>query len=275
MKALPLMSYDSCLKVRDGALVLWNQASHERKSWEPRKFPYDTIVADPLGGFVTFPALRWLAEEGVTVSVLDFNGWPISTILPDTSPNVSRRIEQFEAFHDPKRRYVIAKQIVERKTGKPAPAWAMRLNDLRLWEGQEAADYWASKGIVRSYPHARDPVNARLNYAFGLLESRVRTVVHSLGYDPALGYLHEPQDGKSAFVYDLMEGWRELTVNAVLPCAVGTNLKRTGFYQSFRKGWRLRPNAAARVIEVFSEVFTPAEEESVESWASELIRSGG
>jgi CRISPR/Cas system-associated endonuclease Cas1 len=122
MTALPLLSYESCLKIRNGELVLSNQATRESQSWGPRKFPYDTLVADLLGGFVTFPALRWLAEEGVTVSVLDFNGWPISTILPDTSPNDSRRLEQFEAHRDPKRRYATAKQIVERKTAT-VPFW--------------------------------------------------------------------------------------------------------------------------------------------------------
>jgi CRISPR/Cas system-associated endonuclease Cas1 len=272
MNVLPMLSYRSCLKVRDGALVLFNQSTKEQTEWDPRRFPFDTVVADPLGGFVTFPALRWLAEEGVTVSLLDFNGWPIGTFLPDVSPNVTRRLEQTRAFLDPARRYQIAKQIVERKVGKAAPAWAMRLNDLRLWEGQEAAAYWASKGIVRSYPHARDPVNARLNYAFGLLESRVRTAIHRAGYDPAIGFLHEPQDGKSAFVYDLMEGWRDLTVSVVLPCSTGTNLKRTGYYEMFRKGWRMRPHAAARVIEVFSAAFTAEEEDEVTAWASQLVR---
>ncbi len=56
--------------------------------------------------------------------------------------------------------------------------------------------------------HATHPVNAMLNYAYGVLESQVRTATVASGLDPAIGYLHACRPGRAALVYDLMEPFR-------------------------------------------------------------------
>jgi CRISPR-associated endonuclease Cas1 len=56
--------------------------------------------------------------------------------------------------------------------------------------------------------HATHPVNALLNYAYGLLETEVRIAVVAAGLDPTIGYLHARRPGRVALVYDLMEPLR-------------------------------------------------------------------
>lgn len=268
-RALTLAEPRLALKVSDGKLVLGKDGGRLAE-WSPRKFGYGLVTLDPNGGFVTNLALRWLAEEGVTVSLLDFNGWPILTALPDTSSNVLPRLEQMRAYLDPARRVRIARAILEAKHGgQPVPPIYRTIPDLLAYEARVAADYWASKGIERSYPHARDRANALLNYGFGLLETRVRIVLHRLGWDPAIGWLHEPQDGKSAAVYDVMEPWRDLVTRTVLHA--NPKLGRDAFYPMFRKGWRLRPATARRASEVVMSSISDSTEESISAFARSLL----
>jgi CRISPR/Cas system-associated endonuclease Cas1 len=174
MKPLVLTAYDWCLKVRNGKLVLFDQATRELREWAPAEFPYDTVVCDPLGSFVTFPALRWLAERRAVLTLLNFNGRPILTALPDHPINGRERIAQLSAHIDPEKRLEIAKTIVAAKTGCAVPEQVRSRSHLLMWEAQQAEAYWRALGIVRDYPHARDPKNLAINYSFGLLESAAR-----------------------------------------------------------------------------------------------------
>lgn len=268
MKPLVLARPRMALKVSGGKLVLAQDRSR-LADWSARRFPYDSVILDPNGGFVTNLAFRWLAEEGVSVSLLDFNGWPIMTALPDSPAVVLPRLEQMRAFLDPARRARNARRILEAKLGHLVPPIYRTIPDLLAYEAREAAEYWAARGIERTYPRARDRANALLNYGFGLLEARVRMVVHRLGLDPAVGFLHEAQDGKSAFVYDLMEPWRDLIVRTVLP--LNPKLGRHAFTAVYRKGWRLNPSVAGRVVEAVSLVLTAEFELSVATLARSLV----
>ena len=56
--------------------------------------------------------------------------------------------------------------------------------------------------------NASHPVNAMLNYAYAVLESRVRLEIVAHGYDPMIGYLHSYDKDRAALVFDLMEPLR-------------------------------------------------------------------
>ena len=64
--------------------------------------------------------------------------------------------------------------------------------------------------------HATHPVNALLNYAYGLLETEVRIAAVAAGLDPTIGYLHTRRPGRVALVYDLMEPLRPRVDQGVL-----------------------------------------------------------
>jgi CRISPR-associated protein Cas1 len=253
MRPLLLTTYGSCLKTQDRKLVLWNQDSGERSEWSPSKFPYDSVVVENLGGLVTFPALRWLATNGVSLTALDFNGGVLASYLPESPANPRDRLAQLRAFDDPHARLGVARAILEAKLRKPVPSPLPTVNALLLYEAHEADRYWKELGIVRDYPDARDPTNSTLNYAFGLLESRARLAVHRLGLDPSIGFLHEPQNYKSAFVYDVMEPFRDSTVSIALK--VKARLKHGDFVEVFGHGLRLRPEGAHRLVTEFARSF--------------------
>jgi CRISP-associated protein Cas1 len=79
-------------------------------------------------------------------------------------------------------------------------------------------DRRSSKLGNRFHPNrnATHPVNAMLNYAYGVLESKIRMQVVASGLDPTIGILHGNARGQHGLVYDLMEPSRPLVDRKVL-----------------------------------------------------------
>jgi CRISPR/Cas system-associated endonuclease Cas1 len=266
MKPLLLTTYGSCLKTQDRKLVLWNQDNGSRKEWSPGEFGYDSVITENLGGFVTFPALRWLATNGVSLTMLDFDGRPSISCLSDRPTSTKNRLAQIAAFVDATRRVNVARFILESKLGRPIPPTLRTIPDLLMYEANEAAKEWAALGITRDYPHARDPANACLNYAYGLLESRARLACHRAGLEETIGFLHTPQDSKDALVYDVMEPMRASVTATALK--VRRALSSRDFGEVFGHGLRLRPEAAHRLVRDFARSF---DEDSLSEFVANLI----
>ena len=60
----------------------------------------------------------------------------------------------------------------------------------------------------RSSRPAKDPFNAFLNYAYGILYSRVERVLVLAGIEPYLGFLHRDDYNQLSMVYDFIEPYR-------------------------------------------------------------------
>ena len=259
MKPLLLTTWGSCLKTHDRKLVLRNQDSGEEKEWLSVDFPYDSIIVENLGGFVTFPALRWLASNGISLTALDFNGKLLASYLPEVTFNPHARLGQIAAYLDLDSRIKIARFILESKLGKSVPIGLQTLDDLLTFEAREAVRFYADFGITRDYPNARDSTNAALNYAFGLLASRARFAIHRASLEPTVGFLHVPQKSKSALVYDVMEPFRSLTVRTALD--VRSELTSRDFMDVYGIGLKLRPRGAQRLVTAFARTFPEKEME--------------
>jgi CRISPR-associated protein Cas1 len=77
--------------------------------------------------------------------------------------------------------------------------------------------------------NASHPVNAMFNYAYAVLESRVRSEIVAHGYDPTIGYLHSFNKDRSALVFDLMEPLRPIADCAVLELVHSNTLEAADF----------------------------------------------
>lgn len=69
-----------------------------------------------------------------------------------------------------------------------------------------------------------DPVNALLSFAYALLTKDLTIVCHTIGFDPFLGFFHEPRFGRPALALDLMEGFRPLVADSVVITALNTRM---------------------------------------------------
>jgi CRISPR/Cas system-associated endonuclease Cas1 len=243
MRGLILSTNGSSLVLRGGKLVHWVKRVGAVESWDPAALPFDRVSVECWGGSVTWPALRVLADRGVPVTVLSFDGRIVTSVLPAGSDHANDRLAQLRAHLDPRRRAEIARFILSKKLGHEPPASLRSIDDLRLYEAREAERYWTAWKVVREYPHARDVRNCCLNYSFGILESIVRTAVHRKGLDPTVGFLHVPREGKDSFIYDTMEPFRNRVVEAVQRI----RLTNRDAHSVFRIGLKLRADAAKKI----------------------------
>lgn len=92
-------------------------------------------------------------------------------------------------------------------------------------EGRAAAGYWEAIRAVVKVPAdwpgrtgrgATDPVNAALNYGYGILYSQVERAIVLAGLDPYAGFIHADRPGKPSLVCDLIEEFRAPVVDRTI-----------------------------------------------------------
>ena len=89
-------------------------------------------------------------------------------------------------------------------------------------EGRAAQRYWdALRTVVpesynwpgRVTRGAQDPINAALNYGYGILYGQVERALVLAGLDPYGGFIHADRPGKPSLVFDLIEEFRAVVVD--------------------------------------------------------------
>jgi len=87
-------------------------------------------------------------------------------------------------------------------------------------EGRAGKHYWegvktllGDKFSGREHRGAEDPVNAMLNYGYGILYSKVWAALLQAGLEPFAGFLHTDRPGKPSLVLDCVEEFRQAVVD--------------------------------------------------------------
>jgi CRISPR-associated protein Cas1 len=62
----------------------------------------------------------------------------------------------------------------------------------------------------------RDPVNALLSLAYSLLAKDLTITCYAVGFDPYIGFCHQPRFGRPALALDLMEQFRPLIADSAV-----------------------------------------------------------
>ena len=70
----------------------------------------------------------------------------------------------------------------------------------------------------------RDPVNALLSLAYSVLSKDLAIVCHAIGFDPFIGYYHQPRYGRAPLALDLMEPFRPLIADSAVLSAINTRM---------------------------------------------------
>ena len=122
-------------------------------------------------------------------------------------------------------------QTIDQITGlrdKIHEAEAEKITDiedsLRGWEGTAGRIYFQQLSSLlvpkyrfngRSYRPAEDPFNAFLNYAYGILYSRVEKALVLAGLDPYTGFMHRDDYNTKSLVFDFIEPYRIIAEEVV------------------------------------------------------------
>jgi CRISPR-associated protein Cas1 len=109
-------------------------------------------------------------------------------------------------------------------------------------EGAPAGMTFDFDGRNRRPP--RDPVNALLSLGYALLTKDVTIKLLAVGFDPYLGFYHQPRYGRPALALDIMEEFRPLIVDSAVLTAINTGVIQAGDF--IRRGGAVALTQAAR-----------------------------
>ena len=103
-------------------------------------------------------------------------------------------------------------------------------------------------GWRKTGQNARHPVNAMLNYGYGILAAELRTAVVSAGFDPGIGIMHGTKHNRIPLVYDVMEPLRPIVDAAILKFVLGHEFSPGDFTINNWGGCRINPQMATQIV---------------------------
>jgi CRISPR-associated protein Cas1 len=106
--------------------------------------------------------------------------------------------------------------------------------------------------VHRNRRPPRDAVNALLSLAYSVLAKDLTIVCHAVGFDPYLGFYHQPRFGRAALALDLMEPFRALVADSAVLSAINTRMVTPGDFIRTGQAVALKPqgrNAFFRAYE--------------------------
>lgn len=314
MRFLLLNGHGISFKVEKAKLLIKDgrySINEELKEYvfRPKKIPYDNIIIYGRSGDISIEAIRWLIKHNVAITILNWDGKLLTTILPPESVQVKTKFEQYSSYRDSSLRLELAKKFIEAKfaRSKILLEWlklrynkieydfskeeeslerALTFNEILLIEARVAGEYW--KQLIKAIPEkyefdkrqykdtpygASDQVNCMLNYGYAILESECLRAINIVGLDPHVGFLHEMKMGSKSLAYDLQEPFRFLIDLAVISAIEKNKIDNKDFIRTENYNLRLRPSGAKKLMEEISIWFNRRVEykEQMFKWGNVLI----
>ena len=217
----------------------------------------------------------WCSGSGRVV------GWAASASRPNGWPRVRQHV-QSEAGHLGLARAFVAAKICNQATLMRRRGEATAVSDeLRSLqrraatatsvpevfgiEGDAAARYFSAFGsmltekaraagvafIRRERRPAGDPVNAALNYVYGLLVADLIRAVVACGLDPHAGFLHSSRRNKPALALDLAEEFRAPVADSVVIGVFNNGELKPSDFSTVGDAARLRQDGRRALVSAY------------------------
>jgi CRISPR-associated protein Cas1 len=106
---------------------------------------------------------------------------------------------------------------------------------------ESATPAWTFDFTTRNRRPPRDPVNALLSLAYSLLAKDCLIAAHATGFDPYLGFYHQPRFGRPALALDLMEEFRPLIADSVVLTLLNNQMLTPGHFVQAGDSCNLSP----------------------------------
>jgi CRISPR-associated protein Cas1 len=132
-------------------------------------------------------------------------------------------------------------------------AGMIKVNDVpgeSLAEGNHAFTF-DFNGRNRRPP--RDPVNALLSLAYSLLAKDLTFICHTVGFDPHLGFYHQPRFGRPSLALDLMEPFRPLIADSTVLSAINTRMVTERDFIQTGNATALTPNGRKAFFRAYEQ----------------------
>ncbi len=99
----------------------------------------------------------------------------------------------------------------------------------------------------------RDAVNALLSLGYSLLARDCTVAAHAVGFDPYVGFYHQPRFGRPALALDLMEEFRPLVADSVALTAMNTRIIAPGDFVRAGDAVNLSPAGRKRFFTAYEQ----------------------
>lgn len=227
-------------------------------------------------------------RRSIPVLYLSTGGWFYGMVESMPHKNVVLRQQQYAWAADPRRCLKLARRFVQGKIlncrtmlrRNLAEAAPEILGDLKTYagqarrapglpellgiEGNAAHRYFGSFGGMlkngdalpfdfngRNRRPPRDPVNALLSFAYSMLVREWTVALLGTGFDPFMGFYHQPRYGRPALALDLMEEFRPLIADSTVLTVINNGeVRRSDFIQRMGSV-ALTPEGRARFLAAF------------------------
>jgi CRISP-associated protein Cas1 len=164
-----------------------------------------------------------------------------------------------------------ASALVQMKCAMDAAERAETVDELLGIEGNAARVYFQNFGGMikpddpfgesefnfdfnqRNRRPPRDPINALLSLAYSVLSKDLTIVCHAVGFDPFLGFYHQPRFGRAALALDLMEPFRPLIADSAVLNAVNTRMVAPGDFVRAGNSVALTPNGRKAFFRAYEQ----------------------
>ena len=97
----------------------------------------------------------------------------------------------------------------------------------------------------------RDPVNALLSFLYAMLTKEMVVTLIGVGFDPYLGFYHQPRYGRPALALDLMEEFRPLVADSVVIGMINNGEVRVSDFINRAGAVALTDSGRRRVLEAY------------------------
>jgi CRISPR-associated protein Cas1 len=122
-----------------------------------------------------------------------------------------------------------------------------------MLKADEGAEVPVFDFTARNRRPPRDPVNALLSLGYSLLTRDLTITCHAVGFDPFIGFYHQPRFGRPALALDLMEGFRPLIVDSAVITAINTRMVTRDDFIQVGPSVALTPRGRKRFITAYEQ----------------------
>jgi CRISP-associated protein Cas1 len=98
-----------------------------------------------------------------------------------------------------------------------------------------------------------DPVNALLSLAYSLLAKDCTIAALAVGFDPYVGFYHQPRHGRPALALDLMEEFRPLVAESAVLTAINNRMVTAGHFVRAGDAVNLTPHGRKAFFHAYEQ----------------------
>ncbi len=120
-------------------------------------------------------------------------------------------------------------------------------------ESEAAAAFFRFDFDGRNRRPPRDPVNACLSLASSLLAKDCHLAALTVGFDPYVGFYHQPRFGRPALALDLMEEFRPLIADSVVLTAINNGVLAPSDFVRAGDAVNLSPAGRKRFFQIYEQ----------------------